>query len=700
MSKSEKMSDAFCANCAGDRQIENTISGQVSEAALNCANCAVPASAEQGASGLKGFWQILRSNRDFKVTLPGAMLLALTFFLPGGGVASQWVTLIQLLLLPLAGWTVMRGAWRSLTRSHSLDMTGLMTIASVGAVLIGETAEALVLLLLFSVSEALEDYANARARSVLSGFSDLAPKFARRLTGGREEDIPVEALRVGDVIVIRPGERLPMDGTVLEGQSEIDQSVITGESQPVPVQAGSGVLSGSINGQGALRVRVERLAADTTIQRIINLVTEAQANHSDQQKFIDRFSKVYTPIVFAIAVAVALVPVLFFGQPLLNQVEGYGWLHRALSVLLVGCPCALVISTPVTMISGLTRAARLGVVFKGGIYLEQLGQTKAIAFDKTGTLTKGIPTVSLVQSIDCEGAERCEPCGDMLALAGSLEQHSSHPLGQAVVAEADAWGVLTKYPAAEGVVNLPGRGQQGYINGQLSTVGSLNLFLAEHNTPPSLAEQARSAQAQGQTTMLVCDGERVRGLIGVEDEIRPEAAAVIRDLSALGIHSVMLTGDTPSVAGRVADEIGLPQVRAGLLPEQKLEELRRLRTEFGPTAMVGDGINDAPALANADVGIAMGGALTAQVLETADVVLMDDNLRRLPDAIRLSRRTNQLIRQNIAISLGLKAIAAVLAVSGLTPLWVAVLADMGISLAVTLNGMRVGKFQPEALRAA
>ena len=579
-------------------------------------------------------------------------------------------------------------------------MTGLMTIASVGAVLIGETAEALVLLLLFSVSEALEDYANARARSVLSGFSDLAPKFARRLTGGREEDIPVEALRVGDVIVIRPGERLPMDGTVLEGQSEIDQSVITGESQPVPVQAGSGVLSGSINGQGALRVRVERLAADTTIQRIINLVTEAQANHSDQQKFIDRFSKVYTPIVFAIAVAVALVPVLFFGQPLLNQVEGYGWLHRALSVLLVGCPCALVISTPVTMISGLTRAARLGVVFKGGIYLEQLGQTKAIAFDKTGTLTKGIPTVSLVQSIDCEGAERCEPCGDMLALAGSLEQHSSHPLGQAVVAEADAWGVLTKYPAAEGVVNLPGRGQQGYINGQLSTVGSLNLFLAEHNTPPSLAEQARSAQAQGQTTMLVCDGERVRGLIGVEDEIRPEAAAVIRDLSALGIHSVMLTGDTPSVAGRVADEIGLPQVRAGLLPEQKLEELRRLRTEFGPTAMVGDGINDAPALANADVGIAMGGALTAQVLETADVVLMDDNLRRLPDAIRLSRRTNQLIRQNIAISLGLKAIAAVLAVSGLTPLWVAVLADMGISLAVTLNGMRVGKFQPEALRAA
>lgn len=700
MSKNEKMSDASCANCAGDLQIENTVSGQVSEAALNCANCAVPASAEHSADGLKGFWQILRSNRDFKVTLPGAMLLALTFFLPGWGVASQWVTLIQLLLLPLAGWTVMRGAWRSLTRSHSLDMTGLMTIASVGAVLIGETAEALVLLLLFSVSEALEDYANAQARSVLSGFSDLAPKIARRLAGGREEDIPVEALRVGDVIVIRPGERLPMDGTVLEGQSEIDQSVITGESQPVPVQAGSGVLSGSINGQGALWVRVERLAADTTIQRIINLVTEAQANHSDQQKFIDRFSKVYTPIVFAIAVAVALVPVLFFGQPLLNQVEGYGWLHRALSVLLVGCPCALVISTPVTMISGLTRAARLGVVFKGGIYLEQLGQTKAIAFDKTGTLTKGIPTVSLVQSLDCEGAERCEPCGDMLALAGSLEQHSSHPLGQAVVAEADAWGVLTKYPAAEGVVNLPGRGQQGYINGQLSTVGSLNLFLAEHNTPPSLAEQARSAQAQGQTTMLVCDGERVRGLIGVEDEIRPEAAAVIRDLSALGIHSVMLTGDTPSVAGRVADEIGLQQVRAGLLPEQKLEELRRLRTEFGPTTMVGDGINDAPALANADVGIAMGGALTAQVLETADVVLMDDNLRRLPDAIRLSRRTNQLIRQNIAISLGLKAIAAVLAVSGLTPLWVAVLADMGISLAVTLNGMRVGKFQPEALRAA
>ncbi len=646
-----------------------------------------------GKMTLSGFWQSYRQGEDLKVVVPGVLLMVLSFFLPRLGLSAETLKWVQLALLPLVGWPVFRGAFFNIFRERSLSMNVLMSAAAIGAIWIGEAPEALVLLVLFNLSEGLETYTNAHARLVLAEFADLAPKTALLVSGTLETTIPVEQLQLGDEIIVKAGERFPMDGLVLEGQSDVDQSALTGESRLIPVTPGDGVLSGSINGQGLLRVRITRLAQDATIQRIIHLVTEAQSSRSPRQKKIDRFAAVYTPIILGVALLVAVVPTLFFRQPLLNTPAGYGWLHRALSLLMIGCPCALVISTPITLISGLTRAAREGVVFKGGVFLEQLGQVRAMAFDKTGTLTLGRPMVCQVKAVDCQGTEDCERCDDLLALAGSLEQHSSHPLGLAVVEQAEEKGLLGRYSPAEGLVNLAGRGQQGYINGKLATIGSLPLFLAEHETPAALAAQTRAAENQGQTTMLVCDGERVRGFLAVEDEVRPESAAVLADLRGMGIHSVMLTGDNTGVATRVAGRIGLEEVHASLLPEEKMALLGQLRSKYGQVAMLGDGINDSPALVSADLGIAMGGAGNAQVLETADVVLMKDDLSRLPFAVRLSRFTNHLVQQNIQISLGVKFLVGVLALLGLTPLWVAVLGDIGISLGVTLNGLRAGRFE-------
>ncbi|HOT53197.1 MAG TPA: heavy metal translocating P-type ATPase, partial [Anaerolineaceae bacterium] len=561
-------------------------------------------------------------------------------------------------------------------------------------VLINETPEAFIILILFHLSEAMEAYTNDHARAVLTEFADLAPKSAVRLNPSGEEEVPIEALAVGDVLVVRAGERFPMDGVIIDGNSEINQAPITGESRLIPKQAGDPVISGTINGQGVLKVRVSALAQDTTVQRIVNLVLDAREEKARQEKFIDRFAAVYTPIVVAVAVLTALVPTLFFGQPLWNSAAGYGWLHRALSLLMIGCPCALVVSTPVTIISGLTRAARAGVIFKGGVYLETLGQSKLAAFDKTGTLTLGKPVIRTVKAVDCEGTEQCEPCADLLALASSLEYYSTHPLGQAVMSAANERDLQTRYGPAEKLESLNGKGQQGYVNGKLATVGSLPLFEAEHKVPPALRQETLAAESQGQTTMLVCDGERVRGFLSAQDGVRPEAEAVIAALKKRGLHTVMLTGDNAETAAQVAGLLGLDETRAGLLPDEKYKLLGELKRKYGQVLMVGDGSNDSPALASADIGIGMGGAGNAQVLETADVVLMQDDLSQLPFAFDLSRYVNRLVRQNIAISLGVKLTVAVLALLGLTPLWVAVLGDIGITLVVTLNGMRAMRFQP------
>ena len=641
-----------------------------------------------------GFWETLSTDETLRATLPGLLLLFGSLFLPRLGVSGAWRVVLQLAALLLAGFPIFLSGLRSLFLDRRLTINFLLTLAVIGAVLINETPEAFIILILFHLSEAMEAYTNDHARAVLTEFADLAPKSAVRLNPSGEEEVPIEALAVGDVLVVRAGERFPMDGVIVDGNSEINQAPITGESRLIPKQAGDPVISGTINGQGVLKVRVSALAQDTTVQRIVNLVLDAREEKARQEKFIDRFAAVYTPIVVAVAVLTALVPTLFFGQPLWNSAAGYGWLHRALSLLMIGCPCALVVSTPVTIISGLTRAARAGVIFKGGVYLETLGQSKLAAFDKTGTLTLGKPVIRTVKAVDCEGTEQCEPCADLLALASSLEYYSTHPLGQAVMSAANERDLQTRYGPAEKLESLNGKGQQGYVNGKLATVGSLPLFEAEHKVPPALRQETLAAESQGQTTMLVCDGERVRGFLSAQDSVRPEAEAVIAALKKRGLHTVMLTGDNAETAAQVAGLLGLDETRAGLLPDEKYKLLGELKRKYGQVLMVGDGSNDSPALASADIGIGMGGAGNAQVLETADVVLMQDDLSQLPFAFDLSRYVNRLVRQNIAISLGVKLTVAVLALLGLTPLWVAVLGDIGITLVVTLNGMRAMRFQP------
>ena len=643
----------------------------------------------------KGFWRYFVRMPDLKIIVPGWILLLGTILLGRLGINPTLLLILQFSVLPVAGWMIFRNGAISLFKEHDLNMNVLMSIASIGAVAIGEAHEALIMVILFTLSEALEGYTNDHARAILTEFADLAPHEALLVAGDGEKLVPIETLQVGDRILVRAGERFPMDGLVARGNSEVNQAPITGESRLVPKGVGDEVLSGSVNGQGVLEVQVSRLAADNTIQRIIALVTDAQENKARQEKFIDRFARVYTPIVMAISVLVAVIPTLVFKQNFWNTPETYGWFHRALSVLMVGCPCALIISTPITMVSGLTRAARAGVIFKGGIFLESLSDSKVMAFDKTGTLTLGKPTVTKVEATYCTGNDHCEPCNDLVAIASSLEAHSTHPLGAAVLQEAVARGVHNRYPAAEGLQVLEGRGQQGVLNGKLATVGSLPLFLAEHETPEKIVEEVEEAEERGQTTMLICDGERVVGYLAVQDEPRPEAREVIAELKAEGIRTLMLTGDNSGVADNIAEKVGIDNVFAGLLPAEKLNKLIELKNEFGQVVMVGDGINDSPALAQADIGVAMGGAGNAQVLETADVVLMNDDLSRLPFAVRLSRRVNRLIRQNVVISLAVKVTVAVAAMAGLTPLWVAIFADIGISLIVTLNGLRALRFEAE-----
>jgi len=524
-----------------------------------------------------------------------------------------------------------------------------------------------------------------RARSAIRPLMQLTPNEALRLVREngepRQERVPVTELAVGDHILVRPGERVPMDGEVISGESAVNQSAITGESLPVDVSAGSQVYAGSINGSGALEVRVTRLAQDTTIARIIRLVAEAQEQRAPSQRFVDAFARRYTPAVIALAAAIAVIPPLFFGAPFLT------WFYRALVLLVIACPCALVISTPVSIVSALAAAARHGVLIKGGAYLEAAGNLKAIAFDKTGTLTQGRPTVTDVIPFNGLSAD------ELLALAASVESASEHPLAHAIVHEARHRNLPLRETL--GFVARAGRGAQAQVNGRLYRIGNREFFDGDLNLGTEERARLHALEAEGKTVMLVADDNAILGLVAVSDRIRPEVAETVAALHRAGIRrTVLLTGDNPRTAAAIARQAGMDEARAQLLPEQKVNAMAELLEEHDAVGMVGDGVNDAPALARATVGIAMGGAGTAQALETADIVLMSDDLRKLPFAIRLSRAARAIIQQNIALSLGIKALFLALALPGWTTLWMAVFADMGASLLVTLNGMRLLRFRP------
>lgn len=645
-------------------------------------------------NALLGFWRYLLQRLETQFALIAAVVIILSLVFGWLGFSAWIVIGMQIGALMLAGWPIARSGFVNLWINHTLNINFLMTIAGIGAVVIGEYAEAASLIMLFDLAEALEGFTNDRARGALSNLTALTPTHALKVKGGQESLVPVEELIIGDWILVRPGERVPLDGVIVEGQSDINQAPITGESIPVWKDTGDDVYSGTVNGNGQLIVEVNRLVADSTLHRIIQMVTEAQSRQSNSQKWIDKFAKYYTPAMVGVAILLATIPPLFFGQPFLNLADGTrGWLHRSLVLLVISCPCALVISTPVTMVASLTKAAREGVLFKGGIFVEGLSKIKAFAFDKTGTLTHGEPEVVICKDLACQGEPDCDTCDDMLGLAYALERHSTHPLAQAIIDEAELRGVTGSYPAAKNLTTRGGLGLEGTINGRLMTIGSRRLFENEHDIPPMVHQWVDQAESEGKTAMLICDGDGVRGIIAVADTPRMDSQNVIQQLNQMNKYTVMLTGDNATVAGVIGETVGLDDVRSNLLPGDKQEAVSMLREQYGSVAMVGDGINDAPALATADLGIAMGGSGSAQAMETADVVLMADDIHKLPFAVKLSGFANRLIQQNIAFSLGTKLLVAVIALLGYAPLWMAVLADMGVSLLVTGNGLRAMRFK-------
>ena len=640
------------------------------------------------------FLRFLLSRSETRLALIGGAVILIGLILSLIGLPDGLTRAVFIIATLIALYPIARSGLNNLLINHDFNINLLMTIAAVGAILIDETLEAATVIFLFAIGEALEGYTADRARNSIRSLMSLAPARALRLRDGREEDVAVEQLAVGDHILVRPGDRIPMDGEVTGGESSIDQAPVTGESVPVQKTTGDVVYAGTINGAGALELRVTHRSDDNTIQRIIRMVEEAQGARAPSQRLIDQFARIYTPAVVAIAAVVALVPPLLFNAPFYDLPDGtHGWLYRALSLLVIACPCALVISTPVTVISAITAAARRGVLIKGGAHLEALGRLRALAFDKTGTLTHGKPVVTALRASDCPDGAPCPQCDDVLALAAAVERRSAHPLARAVVDAAQARGLDAVYAPAEAVESLAGMGVRGRVDGRMVTIGSHDLFDSQHPHSDALCAEAHEAEARGQTTMMVSDGERVRGYLAVADAVRDESADVIGELRALGLTTIMLTGDHAAVGQAVGARTGVDQVRAGLLPADKVDAVRGLLDAHQQVGMVGDGINDTPALAAATVGVAMGGAGSAQALETADVALMADDLRQLPFAVRLSRFARQIIKQNVIISFGIKLLFVVLALFGVTSLWAAVAADMGTSLLVTLNGTRPVRFE-------
>jgi Cd2+/Zn2+-exporting ATPase len=574
-----------------------------------------------------------------------------------------------LLAMILAGYPVARAGWYAL-KVRRADMNLLMTVAAVGAVLIGRWDEGASVLILFAVGVMVQTLTLDRTRRAIQALVGLAPAEASVQRAGGEQRVPVAEVAVGEIVVVRPGERLPVDGTVVAGRSAVDQAPITGESIPVAVEPGATVFAGSINGDGMLEIRSTKPANDTTLARIVHLVEAAQASKAPAQAFVDRFAAVYTPLVIVGAVLLATVVPLLTG-------DFRGWFFRALVLLVIACPCALVISTPVALVAAIGSASRRGVLFKGGAAIEALASIGIIAFDKTGTLTAGRPAVTDVVPIGDRSLEA------VLARAAAVETHSTHPIALAIVRAARERGLAI--PTAAEARGVPGQGATGQIGADFVTVGSRRLFGA---IPEDVQRVLAAAETDGKTAVLIGTGQSIDAVIAVADPLRPVSRRAVAALGALGLRTAILTGDNRRTAERVAAAAGVTDVRAELLPEDKVAAVIDLQRS-ALVAMIGDGVNDAPALATASVGVAMGAAGTDVAIEAADVALMGDDLAQLPMAVRLARRTMGTIRQNVAAALVVKAAFLALTAVGVTNLWLAVLADMGMSLAVTFNSLRL-----------
>lgn len=591
--------------------------------------------------------------------------------------ATEAVTIGLYALSMLAGvWLVLPKAL-SAARRFRPDMNLLMVIAITGAVAIGEWFEGAAIAFLFAVSLLLESWSVDRARRAVSRLLDLSPATVRVVVpDGTLREVPPREAAVGTRFVVKPGERLPLDGLVVEGRSDVNQAPITGESVPVAKSAGAAVFAGTINGEGVLTVESTKPAGDTTLAQIIRLVGEAQSRRGPSEQWVERFAAVYTPVVLVAAVAILLLP------PLVTGAAWSIWLYRALVLLLIACPCALVISTPVSIVAGLTAAARQGVLIKGGVHLESPASLRAIALDKTGTLTFGRPQV--VEVVPLNGHSEVE----LLARAAALERHSEHPIAQAVLDYAAARNVQ-ETPATDFQV-LPGKGARGVIEGREFWLGSHRYLEEREQEAPEIHNRLEGMAGTGRTVVAVGNDEHVCGLLALADELRPTAIAAIRALREAGIeHLVMLSGDNRPTAGTVARQVGLTEFRAELLPQDKVAAIEELVGEYGSVAMVGDGVNDAPALARSTLGIAMGAVGSDAAIEVADIALMSDDISQLPWLVRHSRRTLWVIRQNIVFALFVKAVFVVLTLLGYSSLWAAIAADTGASLLVVVNGLRL-----------
>ncbi|WP_329957024.1 heavy metal translocating P-type ATPase [Methanosarcina mazei] len=625
---------------------------------------------------------IWKSNQYVKPTVISFIMLVFGLIAGMLEAPELMVNIIFLIGIFLGGFLPARSGISVLVNAREFDMNLLMTIAVIGASALGTFEEAATVVFLFSFGNALQSYTLDKTRNSIRALMELTPSVALVRRGTTEIKMPVEKLLIGDIIIVRPGERIAMDGEVSAGYSTVNEAPITGESIPVEKQPGDEIYAGTVNERGLLEIKVTRLAKDNTISRIIHMVEEAQGKRAPSQQFVDKFAKYYTPLVIVLAALVATIPPLLFGQPFEK------WFYEAMAMLLVACPCALVISTPVSIVSAIGNAAKNGVLIKGGMYLEEAGDLSVVAFDKTGTLTEGKPQVTDIIPVD--GI----PDKEFLSIASAIERRSEHPLADAIVKSAKEHGA--EMPVISAFEAIPGKGARAVIQGKTYQIGSSRLFTEQTMDLKHVEDEVSRLQNEGKTVMILGDDSRILGIIAVADILRENSGQAVRKLKKEGIKKViMLTGDNETTARAIAAKSEVDDFRADLLPDDKVDAIKNLIAEHGKVAMVGDGVNDAPAMAISTVGIAMGAAGTDTALETANIALMADDLTKLTDTIRLSRKTLGIIKQNIAFALIVKGLILLLVIPGWLTMWLAVAGDMGSSLLVTLNAMRLLRVKHE-----
>ncbi len=618
------------------------------------------------------------------LAVSGVAALTAELIALGSGADKSWPVIgLALVSLATGGLGTLKKGFIAV-KSLTLNINFLMSVAIAGAIVIGEWPEAAMVIFLFALAEAIEQRSLERARDAVRELVQMTPPTAwvRRDDDWREVD--AKTVVVGERLRVRPGEKFPLDGKVATGESSVNQAPITGESMPVTKQVGDPIFAGTLNGEGLLEVEVTSIASDTTLARIVRSIQDAQSERAPTQRFVDQFAKFYTPIVVVVAVLVAVVPPLAFSG------DWQQWIYRALVLLVVACPCALVISTPVTVVSGLAAAARRGILIKGGVYLEEGRKLRVIAVDKTGTLTHGKPAVTEI--VPLQGQAEL----DVLKIAAELEQASDHPVALAVMARwAELDGGALRQPTD--FSNIAGKGIEGKLDASLYILGSHRLAEERGVCSPETEQALERLEASGKTTMVLASESGAIAVLGVADAIRETSREAVAQLKALGIQTIMLTGDNQATAKAVASEVGVDDVRAQLLPDDKVAAIRGLVDQYEHVGMVGDGINDAPALALSSIGFAMGAAGTDTAIETADVALMADDLKKLPEFILLSRKTARILKQNISFAIGTKAAFLALAATGYATLWMAILADLGASLVVVANGLRILRNAPQSL---